>query len=199
MKVKFVGPKPIISHTGIMFDSNKEDKYNYLNITLQLIKALDHEYIPEKKYVYQADTHRLSETEMHDLLERYCPDLDKIISDAEAESVDYVEHKLQVAKESCLIDDLECKTWMKNIEMMRGYMTQRYVNKMVYYCAINSLAEIMKRGHIDYVIAPLFERFAHVFHSVEGILHKGKSPIDTNIEMYEENAQLFVKLDLILK
>ena len=56
MILKYVGPKPIISHTGIEFDNNKEDKYAYLNIVIQLIRALDHEYIENRIYKYEADT-----------------------------------------------------------------------------------------------------------------------------------------------
>lgn len=196
MKIKFVGPKPIISHTGVTFDTNKEDKYNYLNITIQLIKALDHDYIPEKRYVYETDTRRMSDDEMYHALERYCPDLKKTILEAEMASMHYVDNKLNGAKESCVIDDIECQTLMKNIELMRQYMTQRYVNKMVYYCAIEVLANIMKRDHIDFVITPFYERFMHVFHSVEGVMHKGRAPIDTTIEIYEEEGNLLVKFDI---
>jgi len=60
MELKYVGPKPIISHTGIEFDNNKEDKFAYLNIVIQLLKALDHDYFEDKTYVYQADTARVT-------------------------------------------------------------------------------------------------------------------------------------------
>jgi len=36
MTLKYVGPKPLISHTGIEFDKNKEDKYVYLPIVAKL-------------------------------------------------------------------------------------------------------------------------------------------------------------------
>ena len=199
MKIKFVGPKPIISHTGIAFDSNKEDKYNYLNITLQLIKALDHEYIPEKTYMYQADTRRLNDDEMFHVLQHYCEHLNELISNAKKESISYIENMLFHARNNNTISEIEREILIKNIEMMRYYLTQRHVNKQVYYCAVDVLANIMRRGHIDYVIAPMYERFVHVFHSVEGVLHKGRLPIDTNIEIYEEEGELLVKLDLLLR
>lgn len=34
--LKYVGPKPHILHTGIDFDNNKEDKYIYLPIVVEL-------------------------------------------------------------------------------------------------------------------------------------------------------------------
>jgi len=49
MTLKYVGPRPHISHTGIEFDSNKEDKFVYLNFVVQLIKALSHDYFEDKR------------------------------------------------------------------------------------------------------------------------------------------------------
>ena len=79
MELKYVGPKPIISHTGIEFDNNKEDKYIYLNIVVQLLKALDHDYFEDKTYTYNADTSRLSNDELLQELKKYCPNLSSIM------------------------------------------------------------------------------------------------------------------------
>ena len=48
MILKYVGPKPIISYTGIELDKNKEDKFVYLGVVTKLIQALDHKYIGYK-------------------------------------------------------------------------------------------------------------------------------------------------------
>ena len=71
MELKYVGPKPIISHTGINFDNNKEDKFVYLNIVVQLLKSLNHQYITDKVYTYQPDMNRLSTNELHDELKSF--------------------------------------------------------------------------------------------------------------------------------
>jgi hypothetical protein len=197
MKIKFVGPKAIISHTGIVFDNNKEDKYVYLNIVIQLLKALDHQYIENKMYNYNTDTHRLSDDELLDELKHFCHNLEDIYTDAKTRSIDYINEHIEHAKNNSLLNSKEKEVLIKNIELMREYIIQRSINKSFYYCTLDALAKVMKRGHIDYVIAPMFQKFAHVFHSVEGILHKGKAPIDTNIEIYEEEGKLLVKLDLI--
>ncbi len=199
MTIKFAGPKPLISHTGIDFDTNKEDKYLYLNIALQLIKALDHDYIPEKNYVYHPDTTRLSHDEVSHALSMYCDNLETLIHEAEQDAKAYIDEHLQHARENRLLNEEERSVLIKNYEIMRSYIIQRYVNKAVYYCAISVLANIMRRGHIDYVIAPMFERFTHVFHSVQGVLQKGKAPIDSTIEIYEESGKLLVKLDLLIR
>lgn len=199
MRIKFAGPKPLISHTGIDFDTNKEDKFLYLNIALQLIHALDHDYIPEKTYVYHPDTARLSEDEISHALSNYCENLESIMNDAENDAKAYILEHIEHARDNRILNEEERSVLVKNYEIMRSYIIQRYVNKAVYYCAISVLADIMRRGHIDYVIAPMFERFTHVFHSVQGVLQKGKAPIDSKIEIYEEGGKLLTKLDLLIR
>ena len=44
-KLEYVGPKPLISHRGIDFDKNQDDKFNVLPVLIELIKALDHDYL----------------------------------------------------------------------------------------------------------------------------------------------------------
>ena len=75
MELKYVGPKPVISHTGIEFDNNKEDKFIYLNIVVQILKALNHSYFEDKTYSYDADTRRLDNNDLLNELKKYCPDL----------------------------------------------------------------------------------------------------------------------------
>ena len=80
---------------------------------------------------------------------------------------------------------------------MKEYIIQRAINKTAYYCAIDALANILKKDHIDYVIAPMFQKFAHVLHSVQGSLRKQKFPIDTKLDIYQENGKLLVKLKVL--
>jgi len=55
MHISYVDPKPLISHRGISFDNNKEDKYVYMSIVLNLIDALNHDYIEDKIYEKDGD------------------------------------------------------------------------------------------------------------------------------------------------
>ena len=75
MTIKYAGPKANISHTGINFDTNKEDKYVYLDIALQLVVALDHDYIENKTYTHTLEKH-LSSDEIVDILKKRCPNFD---------------------------------------------------------------------------------------------------------------------------
>jgi hypothetical protein len=197
MKLEYVGPKPIISHTGIEFDNNKEDKFIYLNIVVQLIKALDHKYFENRTYTYTADTQRLTCDELIRELKHICPDLNSMMEKSNHSIEDEIAHNIKRANESLTLTLEDKEVLTKNINMMHNYLVQRSINKSVYYCAVNALTEMVKKDHIDYIIAPMYQKFAHVFHSVQGVLRKEKFPIDSKIEIYQKDSQLFVKLDVI--
>jgi len=197
MTLKYSGPKPIISHTGVEFDNNKEDKYIYINIVLQFIKALSHEYIEDKKYTYQADTSRISDSELLNEIKKYCPNANTLIDKQNHAIEEEVEHQLQRAHESCVLDE-SCKIVLeKNIKIMHDYLIQRSVNKAVYYCLIDIMADLLKKDNIDYVDVPMYQNYFHVLHSVQGSLLKQKFPIDTSLEIYKDGEQLMVKLHVI--
>jgi len=197
MKLKYVGPKPIISHTGIEFDNNKEDKYVFLNIAVQLLKALDHDYFEDKTYTYEASTQRLSPDELYEELKKLCPNISSLMEKENHNVEDEINHNLQRVQENSVLNEENKTILQNNINIMHDYIVQRSINKSVYYCVIDLLAELLKRDHIDHVIAPMFQKFAHVFHSIQGSLRKQKFPIDTALDVYEKDGELLVKLQVI--
>lgn len=197
MELKYAGPKPIISHTGIEFDNNKEDKFVYLNIVVQLLKAIDHEYIKNKIYTYKVDTARLSNNEITQELEKYCPNLQQLIAKENHNIQDEIEHNIQRAHENLILSDADKITLENNINIMHDYLIQRSINKSVYYCAIEQLSQLLNKDQIDYIIVPMFQKFAHVLHSVQGSLKRQNLPIDSNLEIYQEDNKLLIKLTLI--
>ena len=80
---------------------------------------------------------------------------------------------------------------------MHDYVVQRSINKSVYYCAINALAELLKKDQIDHIVTPMFQNFAHVLHSVQGVLNKQQFPIDTKLDIFQKDGELVVKLQVI--
>jgi len=197
MELKYVGPKPIISHTGIEFDNNKDDKYTYLNIVVQLIKALSHDYFEDKTYNYNADTQRMDSSELIRSLKNICPDLDSLMKVENHDIELEILHNVQRANESDTLTDEDKEVLKKNIEIMHDYVVQRSINKSVYYCAINALAELLKKDHIDHIVTPMFQNFAHVLHSVQGVLNKQKFPIDTKLDIFQKDGKLVVKLQVM--
>ena len=197
MELKYVGPKPIISRTGIEFDNNKEDKYAYLNIVVQLLKALNHNYFENKTYSYSADTNRLSDDELLRELSKYCPNLNSLMEQKNSKIEDDIKHDLDRAEDSDMLTDEDKKTLQNNINIMHDYLVQRSINKSVYYCAIEALSQLLKKESISYIITPMFQKFAHVLHSVQGVLLKDKFPIDTKLDIYQDDGKLLVKLTVV--
>ncbi len=196
MGLKYVGPKVNISKYGMDFDNNKEDKFVYLNIALQLLKALDHKYIADKVYTFDTDSTYLDQKEVERMARHYCEDIDSVSSEAEEAVQHYLGYEIKRAKKSRSLSDDEKHAFVNNLNMMRSYMVQRAINKTVYYAIINRLVDVLKKGNIDYVIAPMFQKFAHVFHSIQGVLQNQKEPIYSNMEIYEEDGRLLTKLDI---
>jgi len=197
MQLKYVGPKPIISHRGIEFDTNKEDKFVYLNIALQFLNALDHDYFEDKTYNYQLQNDRLSSGEMLSVLHNYCADFDAIMEKQNHNIEEEIEHNLQRAHENEVLNEENKVILENNINIMHDYMVQRSINKAAYYSAIDALANLLKKDHINYIIVPMYQKFIHVLHSVQGSLLKQKVPIDTSIEIYQEEDKLLAKLKVI--
>lgn len=197
MELKYVGPKPIISHTGIEFDNNKEDKFAYLNIALQLLKAIDHDYFEDKSYTYQSDTQRYSNDELLINLKHYCPQISSMMEKQNHSIEEEIQRNLDRADENEVLDQESKETLQNNIELMHDYLVQRSVNKRVYYCTVEALTKLLKKGHIDYVTVPMFQKFAHVLHSVQGMLRKEQFPIDSTFTVFEEDGKLLIKLNII--
>ena len=197
MKLEYVGPKPIISHRGIDFDNNKEDKYAYLNIVVQLLKALNHDYFEDKIYKYSASTSRLSNDELLKELKKFCPKMNSLMEKENHNVEDEIKHNIQRAKDSDTLTKEDKETLQNNINIMHDYIVQRSINKSIYYCAIDTLAQLLRNDSVSYVITPMFQKFAHVLHSVQGVLLKGKYPIDTKLDIYQEDGKLLVKLQVV--
>ncbi len=101
------------------------------------------------------------------------------------------------ARENEVLTDIDKETLENNIKIMTNYITQRAVNKKVYYCAVDELAELVKEDNLEYIVVPMFQKFAHVLHSVQGSLKRQKFPIDTKIDIYEEDGKLLAKLKVV--
>ena len=196
MQIHYVGPKPIISKSGISFDAEHDDRYTYLNIVIQLLQALDKDSFEENTYQYPADTKRLDDKEILDGIRHYCGDLDAIIKeniDAENSQID---KEIKEAKENKSLSADEQEALINNIELMRNYRLQYITNETLYDRAVRHLADQVKKTDIDYIIVPMFQRFASILHSVQNEIASQKIPVDTRMSIYEEHGKLMAKLEV---
>ncbi|MBN2869573.1 MAG: hypothetical protein JXK04_01295 [Campylobacterales bacterium] len=199
MPLRYAGPKPLISAHGIEFDLNKEDKFVYLSIAAELIQALDHEYVAEKRYSYIASGKPLPADEILSAIRLHDPLIDQEMQMRRHTAEQELREELERAQTNKLLSDEEREVLIKNIRLMHTYRVNRAVNKTVYYSAIASIASIIKAGHIDYIAAPMFPKFIHLFHSLQGVLAKLHPPIESAIDIYEEDGHLHTRLNILFR
>jgi len=199
MSLKYAGPKPLISAHGITFDLNKDDKFIYLSIVAELIQALNHEYEGGKRYTYLTSNKPMDTDRILEVIRQNDPMLDQEINDRQKIVEQEISDELERATTNRVLCDEECSVLVKNIELLRTYRINRSINKTVYYSGITSLAHIIQKGHIDTIFAPMFPKFNHVFHSIQGALVKLHPPIDSAIDIYEENGHLNIRLDILFR
>ncbi|MDD5717773.1 MAG: hypothetical protein PHW64_08220 [Sulfuricurvum sp.] len=192
--LQYAGPKPMISAHGVTFDLNKEDKFAYLSIVAELIKALDHEYLDGKRYTYITSGKPLDSDQILSTIRSIDPNLDQEIKDRQSLVEKEIDEEIERAHSNRILCEEEREVLTKNIELMRQYRIHRSINKTIYYSGIASLANIIKMGHIDHITAPMFPKFHHVFHSIQGALSKLHPPVDSDIDIFEEDAHLSVRL-----
>jgi len=196
MQLTYSGPKPLISSHGISFDKNKDDKFVFLSMAAELIKALNHEYIEDKRYSYTASSNSLDSDEILSQIRGCDPKLDEKIAQARATAENIIDEDLHRAHSNHLLSEEEKEILVKNITMMRDYQINRAINKAVYYSAANALATLIKQGHIDTITSPMVPRITHVLHTLQGTLLKLRPPIDSSIDIYEHQGQLTVNLTM---
>jgi hypothetical protein len=199
MSLKYAGPKPLISAHGISFDLNKEDKFIYLSIVAELIQALNHKYEGGKRYTHMTSNKPLNTDRILELIRQNDPMLDQEIKERQKIVEQEIADELERAHNNKVLCEEEKAVLIKNIEILRNYRMMRSINKTVYYSGIASLARIIQRGHIDHIYAPMFPKFNHVFHSIQGSLVKLHPPIDSAIDIYEEDAHLYVRLEILFR
>ncbi|MEA3384474.1 MAG: hypothetical protein U9Q20_07385 [Campylobacterota bacterium] len=195
MKIKYSGPRPFINHHGISFKDGKEDKYVYLMIALQILKAIDKDYEDLKNYSYDLSTKRLSDDEMFSTMKSYEPELEKIAND---EATNYglkLEEEIQDIDKNQTINSTEKTAWINNLKIMKEYRVQRAINKIYYMHAIEYISTVIKREHIKEIDAPFYEKYWHVLQTIEGQFSNIKTPISTNLKVEpDKNGELIAKL-----
>ena len=196
MQIKYVGPKPVISKSGITFASEYDDRYTYLNILIQLLYALDKEDFEDKTYQYAVDSKRLNDEELIAGLQHFCGNLDDVISESIAIENAEINSELKHVQESSSMPATEKEALVKNLEVMRNYRLQYATNETLYNCAVRALADLIKKEHIHYVVVPMFQRFAAVLHSVQDELLRQNFPIDMAMDIYEEDGRLMAKMEV---
>ena len=181
-KVKLVGPMPRVSDRGVTFDTSKEDKYLYLGAALQLAEAFDVHGVAHD-IVYRPRRSELSETQINEMLEKYCDKLDEYAKAREEKAKGQADELRRRVSEATTISEEAKKAWLKNIDMMVDYYMQYITNEAAYECVLDRLGDEIVNAKIEEIKIPMFHRFGVVLHDLMERLEKRKPPVDSEFSV----------------
>lgn len=194
MLLRYAGPKPLISHTGIAFDLNKEDKYRYLPFAAELLIALNHNHEEACTFTYDPDTRRYSESQIMDILRRFAPDAEAEAQKMAEKKRKELEREIADVRRHPLLTDEERNAFALNLDLMRDYRIRRTVNKSLYYSAVKALASLVTHGRVSYIETLFSPVYFHVLHTLEGVLAGMKGTHSGTLSVFEKEGRLFVRL-----
>lgn len=197
MKLKYVGAMPKVSQHGVTFDQTQPDRYSYLSAALELLETLDFDYDDGKEiHLFHPNTNDYSAAELEAKIEKYCDDLNGMIDAQEEKTREFVRnYREHVASNPNLSAD-ERTAWLGNIDIMFDYYLQYMINKSVYECLLNVMAEKIYTLKIDYVTFPLGRNYGLVLSHLIDILRDYKHPFDATLSVIEQDGTTIGKLDM---
>lgn len=197
MTIKYAGPRPEISQHGIQFKDGKEDKFVYLMISVQIIKALDHEYTGNQVYNYDVNTKRLSADEMKEIVKKYEPEIDNSIENEMVEYEKHLDEEIEHIQTRDNLKEIEKETWVNNLKLMKPYRIQRAINKIYYMHSIDIIKKIILKEKIKQIDTPFYEKFWHVLQTLQGHMEEGKIGMICELEVYtNDKEELMASLSL---
>jgi len=197
MKIKYVGPKTLISTQGISFDKRKIDKFIYIETVLELIEAMDYDYVEERPHIYTTESRELVGEDILKRVKVYCPDITSVIVQAERDADAYVEADLDRTRNTTLLNAEDLRTLINNQMIMRDYTIQRYINKYIYYHVIKECIKRLRHKKIKYISATAHKTYFHVFNTIKKGLNQQKNAVDSELTFYVQNRELFIKLQVL--
>ena len=196
MTIKYAGPRPEISHHGIQFKDGKEDKYVYLIIAVQILKAIDKDYEEKKSYSYDTNTKRFTDDELLNIMHEYEPHLKEAVMQEEIKYEEHLQEEIEQVKQRTDLKEIEKDIWINNLNIMQQYRIQRAVNKIYYLHCVKDIATVIKRERIKEIDTPFYEKYWHVLQTIQGMLSEGRDSVgsDLKVEMTENGmtAKMFI-------
>ena len=186
MKIEYSGPKPIISQHGISFKEGKDDKYIYLKHSLQILKAISHEYNKNQNYSYYIKTDELSQDEMIDIVLKFHPQMQTILNMEVNNYAQYLRKEEHEVKTSHVLNEDEKKIYLNNLQIMEKYKIQRMKNKIFYHHIIETIKEQIFEHKIKKLTAPFNEKFWHVFQTLQGEMSSCKNSVESEIKVNDD-------------
>lgn len=181
LKVKYVGPHVEISQHGISYKKDKEDKYVYLMVALEILKDIDNDYAQKASYSHCFTLGKFDEDVLHHILHTYESEVEAHVEKEYAYYQEKIQHEIAFVNGLSHLKDIEKEVWVKNIELMKSYRLQRAINKIYYNHCIENIRKLFIHKGIKELITPFNKDFFHVINSLKGALITGKPSLDANV------------------
>lgn len=194
MTIKYAGPRPEISHHGIQFKDGKEDKYVYLIIAIQILKAIDKDYEEKKSYSYDTKTKRFTDAELLDIMNTYEPNLKETVMQEEIKYEEHLQEEIAHVQLREDLKDIEKETWINNLKIMQPYRIQRAVNKIYYIHCVADIAKVIKREKIKEIDTPFYEKYWHVLQTIQGTLSEGRDSVGSDLKVENTPEGMIAKM-----
>lgn len=194
MTIKYAGPRPEISHHGIQFKNGKEDKYVYLIIAAQILKAIDKDYEEKKSYSYDTKTKRFRDDELLEIMLSYEPNLEEVVAQEEIQYEQHLLEEIAQIQERTDLKEVERDTWVNNLNIMKEYMVQRAVNKIYYVHCVSDIAKVIKREKIKEIDTPFYEKYWHVLQTIQGFLSEGRDSVGSDLKVESTENGMVAKM-----
>jgi D-arabinose 1-dehydrogenase-like Zn-dependent alcohol dehydrogenase len=124
------------------------------------------------------------------------PDSEALVVQAQKEAEDTLKDEQRKVQIRTDLNEAASKAWLSNIALMQNYIKQRRFNKAIYYQIVQSLGKLVLKHNITQINTPMYQKFIHVLHSLQGVLKNSRPSIDSVMEFYEDKGILGVRLVL---
>ncbi len=198
MKLKYTGPKELISAHGIDFKKGKDDKYVYIQFALQVYYAIHHDYKKNIIYSHQIKQENLSDNELLERILKLKPNLKTLCMQEIDELEKTLDKEIEDVKEHKNLNEIEQEILKNNLILMKKYRLQRETNKLVYYHLIETIVDDIIIHKLKEINIPFNEKFWHILHSIQGELsnHEKRSiGSDLKIVHDEEDMKISLKIN----
>ena len=182
MELKYVGLKPVISEHGISFKDGKEDKYVYLSFAIDILIALDHNYVHDVKYSHTVNKQRVAPNEILEILLKSHPNLENTMDEEISAYMIHLDKKEEDINNQTHLSEIEKQTYIANLRIMRDYLIQRAKNKIFYIHCIDTIAQSIIHHKIKELNTPFNEKFWHILQTLEGKLSLHKVSSNLKVE-----------------
>lgn len=197
MKLKYMGPKEIISAHGISFKRGKDDKYVYIYPAMQIFNAIHHDYEKDTIYAYNIEGDRLNDDELLEKILSLKPNLKENATKYLEDVNNYLDNEILNVEEHKEYNKEEQTVYKNNLEIMRDYRVQRETNKIIYKTLIEIIVDDIFENRLKDINAPFNERYWHILQTIQGELsNHNKRSIGSVLDIIHKDNTITISLKI---